>query len=454
MTLTFPSPRRYGSRPLRTLAPSLLALALLAGCGESVGTARPSPNRIFFPTGLTVAPRPGGGGDLLYVVNSNFQLEYSAEDGGSVVVIDPEASVTPEGGGVAPAAVLGAVRIPSYGGEIAIAHAGLPGCEGLPAPVAIVPVRYSNEIFAFDVEPDGTLRCGEGCRLRSDSLATDPYGATVACRAAADGVRYSAFVTHLSALAVDGAPAGEGFVTEIDLVTKTAGTPFNLGAGPTSHVLFDSARGLVFASPAVGSAGYAPIRWWRPTALGDTGVFSYASSDVNAYIPSSLVRGMALSSDHERLYLSVDAYDAVLASYTGGIRVTGSLLLVLDINTSVLGEAALRPARAVPMGIGLGPVAVVPRPGKRDLVVVPDTTGNEVHLYDDEAGALVTSFGRDELGRPYIQEPYAVAPQALPGGAWRVWVSSFRDGTLTAIDIDDPNVPGAARIGKRIGSSE
>jgi hypothetical protein len=144
----------------------------------------------------------------------------------------------------------------------------------------------------------------------------------------------------------------------------------------------------------------------------------------------------------------------VLASATGGIRITGSVLLVLDIPTSVLGEASLRPARAVPLGSGLGPIAVVPRPGKHDLLIVPDTSGDEVHVYDDEAGALVTSFGRDDLGRPLIREPYAVAPQALPGGAWRVWVGSFRDGTLTAIDIDDPNVPGAAHIGKRIGSSE
>jgi hypothetical protein len=453
--LTLRSPRRYRSPPLRTFAPTVLALALLAGCGDPVSENRSPLDRIYFPTGLTVAPRPGGGGDVLYVVNSNFDLGYVPEEGGSVLVIDPEASVEPAGGGLAPAAVVGGVRIPSYGGEIAIAHPGLPGCEGLTASTAIVPVRYTNETYLFDVEPDGALRCSGNCRLPAQEREQDPFGVTVACRASSTGTRHSAFVTHLRASPVTGAPAGEGFITEIDLDTHKAAAPFNLGVAPTSQVAFDPTRGLVFASPATGTPGYAPIRWWRPGGVDPDGVFEYSLADVNAFVPSSIVRGMALSSDRTRLYVTADVYDAVLAATTGSIRITGGVLLVFDITFSVVGDAALRASRAVAVGTGLGPIAVVPRPGKRDLLVFPDISGNEVHLYDDEAGALVTSFGRNPVtGRPLIREPFALAPQALAGGAWRVWVASFRDATITAIDIDDPNVPGAARIGKRIGNSE
>jgi hypothetical protein len=460
--LTLRSPRRYRSPPLRTFAPTVLALALLAGCGDPVSENRPPLDRIYFPTGLTVAPRPDGSGDVLYVVNSNFDLRYVPKEGGSVLVIDPEASVAPAGGGLAPAAVVGGVRIPSYGGEIAIAHPGLPGCEGLTASTAIVPVRYTNETYLFDVEPDGALRCSGNCRLPAQEREEDPFGVTVACRASPTGTRHSAFVTHLSATPVGGAPAGEGFVTEIDLLTRAAHAPVNLGAAPTSQIAYDSSRGLLFASPAVGAPGYAPIRWWRPAAADAGSTFEFAISDVNAIVPSSIVRGMVLSTDRARLYVTADVYDAVLASTTGSVSITGSMLLVLDVTSGVLGQASLRPARALALGAGLGPIALVPRAGKRDLLVLPDRSGDEVHVFDDEEGALVTSFGRDDgsggsgvaTGRPLIREPFAVAAQALPGGAWRVWVASFSDGTLTAIEFDDPNVPGSARIGKRIGNSE
>jgi hypothetical protein len=451
--LTLRSPRRYRSPPLRTFAPMFLALALLAGCGDSASEKSPL-DRIYFPSGLTVAPRPDGGGDLLYVVNSNFDLNYAPEEGGSVLAIDPEASVEPAGGGTAPAAVVGGVRIPSYGGEIAIAHPGLPGCEGLTSSTAVVPVRYTNETYVLDVAPNGSLRCEGGCRLPAQGTAEDPFGVKVVCRPSAEGVRHSAFVTHLGGRANDAAPAGDGLVTEIDLLTRTAASTINLGAGPTSALAWDPARGTIFASPAVGTPGFAPIRWWRPGGADANGGFDYSFSDVNAYVPSSIVRGMALSSDRSRLYVTTDVFDAVVASATGSISIRGAVLLVLDITTNVLGQESLRPARAVPLGSGLGQIAIVPRPGKRDLLVLPDTTGNEVHVYDDEGGALVTSFGRDALGRPMIREPFAVATQALAGGAWRVWVASFRDSTITAIEFDDPNLPGRARLGKRIGNSE
>ncbi|HYG69593.1 MAG TPA: hypothetical protein VD838_18100, partial [Anaeromyxobacteraceae bacterium] len=227
-----------------------------------------------------------------------------------------------------------------------------------------------------------------------------------------------------------------------------------LGVGPTAELAWDPDRAMLFASPGIGTAGYAPLRWWRPDGLEADGSLEFTVSDVNTYVPYAIVRGMALSSDRSRLYVTIDQYDSVLAAYSGSISIQGAVLLALDITTNVLGQVSLRPARAVPLGGGLGHVAVVPRPGKRDLLVLPDTTGHKVHVYDDEVGGFVTSFGRDALGRPIFREPFAVASQARGDGGWRVWVASFHDGTLTAIEFDDPNLPGAARIGKRIGNSE
>lgn len=451
--MTLSRPHGYRSRPLKTFAPIVLALALLAGCGDPIQQHRPPLDRIFFPTGLAVAPRPGGGGDLLYVVNSNFDLEYEARQGGTLLAIDPEASDAPAGE-IAPAHVVGAVRIPSYGGEVAIAHPGLTGCEALGRTTAIVPVRYTNEVLAIDVAADGALSCGEGCRLAAPDDAEDPFGVAVVCRPTANGVRHSAWVTHLSGKPMTGAPAGQGIVSEIDLDTRTVGTFVNLGAAPTSQIVYDPLHGLLLTSPAVGTPGYAPIRSWRPAAVTGAG-FEYRTSDVTAFIPSSIVRGLALSTDHTRLYVAADVYDPVAASTTGAIRITGSVLGVFELAFGIAGDVALRPMRVVPVGVGLGNVAVVPRPGERDLVVVADLTGNDVFLFDDQDGAVVTSFGRDpSTGRPVFREPFALASQALPDGAWRVWVSSFRDGTLTAIDLADPARPGLARIGKRIGNSE
>lgn len=441
---------------LRIVRPALLLLAAasaLGGCGDRTDQEPPPMDRVFFPTGLTVAPRPGGG-DTLYVVSSNMDLAYDAQHGGTLLAIDPE-SPEPSAGALAPPVVLGAMRIPSYGGEVAVAHPALSGCEGLSGTTAIVPVRYTNQIYAIDVGTNGTLSCGGNCVIPTADGTHDPYGVTVACRATATGTTRSAYVTHLRATPTTSGEAGDGYVTEIDLDTKAAATPVNIGTGPTGQVTFDATRGLLFTSPAEGVVGYAPIRWYHPGTESSDGVLEYRTTDVVSVVSGAIVRGIALSSDRSRMYVTADVYDTSYAASYGTVRITSADLIVLDIATASSGFVMLRTARVVPMGTGLGAPAIVPRTGMRDLVVVPDTSGSTVYLYDDQVGAIAKTFGRGANGAPLLgEQPFGLAPQALSDGSWRVWVASFIDGTLSAIDIDDPTAPGTARIGKRIGIEE
>jgi DNA-binding beta-propeller fold protein YncE len=158
--------RRFGSksRP-RSQTPWLSHLLLAAcvllagatGCEDFVGVPAPS-GSIYFPVGLALHPD----GRYLYVVNSNFDVTFSEERGGTVVVVDTDTMTVIPGS---------AVLIGSFGGDVVLS----PDARRL-----YVAVRGDNSVVRLEVSEDGRdIRCGngrDGLACRIGGLPSDPFG--------------------------------------------------------------------------------------------------------------------------------------------------------------------------------------------------------------------------------------------------------------------------------------
>ncbi len=161
----------------------LLGLVAGSGCADQYKGVAAEPDQIHYPVGLTLHPD----GRYLYVVNSNFDMKYREEDGGTVSVIDTETlEILPD---VSP-------FVPSFGGYIKLNQGGTR---------AYVTTRQSNELIVLDVAEDGSgLACKSAdgttslesvdCRLSrvpdrpgGSVISVDPFGLDVATITRTDG---------------------------------------------------------------------------------------------------------------------------------------------------------------------------------------------------------------------------------------------------------------------------
>lgn len=150
----------------RTLAAlsSVVAVFALASCGVDVPGDDPPYDRLHFPVGMALHPE----GEFLYVVNSNFDVSYREDRGGTVMVMNTdELAIMPEG----------TVQIGTFGGDIA-----LNSVEGEPTR-AYIGVRGNESLTVLDVEGRGSrLRCDGGRRSAPCQMPTgskDPFGLVV-----------------------------------------------------------------------------------------------------------------------------------------------------------------------------------------------------------------------------------------------------------------------------------
>ena len=137
------------------------------------------------------------------IANSNFNLRYDQPTGGTVLVVDPDASEDSTLGGQLE--VLGSAQTGSFLGEVAIADAGVPaGLARLPERLLharpgtrpsrpagaglIVASRSNQTIYRMTMGADGSLTCGDGCPFRVPIDRLDPYGISLACSDRAPGV--------------------------------------------------------------------------------------------------------------------------------------------------------------------------------------------------------------------------------------------------------------------------
>ncbi len=446
--------RVYGARSRvpahpRTLLASLALAVAASGCSNPAAQPGPGPlDSLYFPVGIATV------GDRLLVASSNFDLAYGYDDGGAVVPVDLAPPADPVPGALRPQ---GGVHIPSLAGEIGVADAA--AC-GLVSTLALVPVRAADAVMRITVAPDKSLSCGAGCELPLTNDHADPYGVGIVCRPA-DGAApptARAYVGYLRG------PTAQGAVTQVDLPTGLT-TTVPTGAGQPRSFAYDADTSRLFFTN-VAAVLSAPLRWFE-LAGGcaielpeHSGGCPLRSVDLWQWIRGVEPQGIALSNSQaglsRRIYIAARLFDAdVAASILArpGYDV-GSVLVVLDLAEDGAGGLTVNFVRSFPLGMGASEVKVLPvRAGKRDVVAVTATGDGLVWIYDDEAGAMVKVFGRGADGIPELgRQPYGMAVRSLDASTARLFVASFGQGFVSAVDVLLAD-PGQAVAHGRIGGA-
>jgi hypothetical protein len=450
-------------RPLQTIV-ALLAAALCSACGEGARTIPGPLDRFTYPTGITLAPLQGGAGRALVVVSSNFDLRYSPDQGGSVIAVNPDLSTGDT------LSILGAARIGSFGGEVAVVTpTATPGVEGgaaAPATCAnfagaqqvLVPSRGQNALYRVGLDSAGGLSCGPGCFVPLNSSLADPYGVAVACRPVAGGIEATAYVSHLRV------PQEIGYLSRLDLVANALST-LSVNVSPVSSFAWDTKNQRLFFTGRFGALDLAALRWIDP-AFSETLVHE---QNFGTDVRGSELRSIALSSPGAggpnaapRAYIAVRLFNRDVVTSVG-VRpadVSGALAVV-DLTDLGAGPTA-RLVRLVPVGVGPNQVIVMPRgDGRRDVVAISNTDEGTLVLYDDDTGgiaAVVGTVGANLDGDPFKatvkrtfgRQPFGLASEAKGASSRRIYVGSFDRGFVTALDVD-LNSPSSVSFVRRFG---
>jgi hypothetical protein len=488
------------TRISRLFAP--FALLLAAACSDTVASSPPATDRFYYPTGLAIRHVDlttglgcvGGSATCqtqLLVASSNFDLRYDSATGGTVIAVDVDkALATPLSPLVAPA-LLGVARVGSFGGALAIVdEASCPGWQTTlgNGAQALVASRSQNALYRVNIDAQGSLTCGEGCRVPLEASLGDPYGVTVACGTfspAAGGTSVGqslAFVTYLRA------PNSEGFLSRVDLAAQgSPRTLIDLLTVPTHSTVFDPVSTRLYVTERFAAIGYTPLRWVTLAAPGNV-----AARNIFDVIRGSELRGMALSSDSapgsppSRAYLALRIYDVDQATSTGvrPINDLAGALAVMDLHEGLDGQPSTRILNVVPIDRGATEISVVPRDldpatrrprvdpvmgrPKRDLVAVTCTDDGTVALYDDEIGAIAKVFDVCDAissdagdagapppcdpGDPLVgKQPFGLAVEPLANGHARLYVGSFDRSWVNVIEIDPLQPSAAPAAWARIG---
>lgn len=159
------------SRIALVLTTALIITMGFSGCGGEYSEPLPPRDALYYPIGLKLHPD----GRFLYVVNSNFDLRYRGDQGGTVTVIDTETGELM--GNSSP-------FIPSYGAYMELNE---------DATKAYITSRYESEVTILDVAEQGqALFCAKdgepspdsrSCRVRrvpdnkeGSRIPRDPFG--------------------------------------------------------------------------------------------------------------------------------------------------------------------------------------------------------------------------------------------------------------------------------------
>jgi hypothetical protein len=418
-------------------------LAFWLGCMETNTGERPPVDRFHYPVSIAVNEPPDRKGKpFLYVVNSNFDLEYNR---GSVMAVDtsvlPEPLNGPVGGAVN--SNQGVVFIDSFAGMIA---SYTPSQDvGSRTNRLFVPTRSEGRLYAF--QADGPLlSCwpaqeanssdsqdcfGQGVRLQQANNArvrtVDPFGIAI------EGQKI--FVTPLRP-ADDPENSGKNRISYLaqsntedlhDLSFFDIGIPASQGivALPEAGVFFTGK----YISPSIGES--KALRVLVGQEVIDLKLTEKTQVDEG--------RGIARSAHNgQRLFISTSDPDG---------------LLIYDTS---LEDASDRFVNLIALPSGASEVMVIARPNKKDLVAIACTDSNIVALYDDELGEVVAMLHEQmtEQGLVTIDKPFGMAQSNLPAGSSgeddkngrRIYVASFGNHSLSVIDISDLDNPRSAML--------
>lgn len=492
------------------------AILLALACTDRVPMFAPPEDRFFWPTGIAVrhVDASGAASDCvptepaldgtcrtqLFVVSSNLDLRYDVRMGGTLLAIDVDRAIEDQKipSDLSPpplseAAILGSLRIGSFGGQVAIVDSV--SCNGWTgAPQALVASRSLNRLQRITIgSPGGEdfLRCDENCAVALDTVASevipsvgDPYGITVACGQFPAAGPYPssggsptpgtpvpsqlAFVSHLRSVMPSGHSAG--VLSRVDLGRSSEVTLVDTGLVPTHATVFDPVSTRLYFTSVFSAARYSPLGW---VTLATPAAPLEPPWNMAEIVRGAEVRGMVLSTDKTRAYLAIRLFDEYYAAVTGYRPTTdaGGALAVMDLTQQPDGRPSGRILDVIPLERGAAEIRIVGRgaagAAKRDLVAIVGSDDASLTLYDDETGAIArtitlcdpgtvagTVTGRVDppvpscaAGTPQLgARPFglAVQPYRLAGGAdaARIFVGSMDRGWVNVITID-PNDPSA-----------
>jgi hypothetical protein len=476
---------------------ALFAFLIAAGCRDSYPNNVQPLTNFYFPVGLAVRQVPAStaapyGASQLVVVNSNFDLRYDEQSGGSVMVVDPDKSKdTLDPNAPGQLAVLGALGIASFGGEVAIVEKtcppGWPDCPNACPTLTTDPTinsggakvvlasRSALTLYQMSMGADGSLQCGTGCGYQFPVDRLDPYGVSIACSDAAGLPASYAFITHLQQ------SNGLGWLSRANLAVPGDVLGLVVGTNSSYATVYDSQSSLVFISAAV--SANAEFRWFNPlvepTLVGGYPVPSLARPFFSAFLPGALARDMALSSDGRLLYVTIQVYDLQLAINSGLIFTQGGALAIFDLSQSALAQPRLDLVGVRRTCQGSGQIRRLPtRAGKPDLFAITCDTEGALAIYDSDARDVVRYVGLDpQTGLPSLgiqpfglaaepidprratvpvpvqNSPYTKSPCTVGKDCQRIYVGSFYDDWVNVLELD-PDQPATIALVKRIGSSQ
>ncbi|MBL8909563.1 MAG: hypothetical protein JNM17_02560 [Archangium sp.] len=459
--------------------PQVLAgLLLLVACADPGSSSGPPLTQLYFPTGIAHVDVPGKPEGVLFVSNANFDKRYAT---GSINALALDKLGLPALGTTADAGIVAltdlqlgesqSVQIATFAGEMAVQPLNASSYR-IFVPTRSEGMRVYRVQANIDADGNPSLACigddgsrGQNCFELGASLsprefeqsktgiprAPSPYGvawANRACTVQADcgceGEGCQRACTAGFCVGSDNQPFADVYVTHLTQADSPALSNTNFRAylvrldSDTFSVAEDN---FINIGPG-GSNSVAVYKNWAylsgrilspaPNLMRIVGrdgtVFS---TSLESFYRVSDARGISFSSDGKRLYV------------VGRIPDT---LMVLNVSTPET-IPTLSFVRGVTLPDAPNSVAIIPRAGKRDLVVVTATSGGSVAIYDDEVGdmvALVTGVG---------VQPFGIAVDHR-GNAARIYVSNFGDGRLSVIDIEDLNRPQLARLVAHLGAQQ
>jgi hypothetical protein len=446
---------RYGSPPsVKNLGIPAFAwlCAVLVGCGDAVPERPPPEARAFWPTGLALRRTPGGQ-NLLYIASSNSDLRY---DHGTLLSVDADQSGDSF-------AVLGRARLANFAGELAVVDAD--SCSGWTGqPLAMVASRADGLIQRIGLGDDGSLTCESGvdqrgwarchepcpaggeagrCALRIREDLADPYGVTPACLPGT-ATPFKSFVTHLRA------PAGLGWLTEIDLLTGARGEIL-LGVPGT-----EPAFGWTHASAFDPFTGHLLVthrfvsrldHLWMRVLDAAAPTPEVLALDLFGVVKGAESRGLAIWRDP-----AVPERGLAFLAYRHP-----DALLVLDLTpSSGSGMPTMRVLEVVPMPAEPTEVRVIPRAAGRPLVAVSCPGSDALVIYDDESRKIASVIGPSRDGHlPLGRQPYGLALMPDPSTTVprRLFVGTFEGGWVSEVHVD-PAAPHAAVVARSLGFAQ
>lgn len=464
--------RQLSSR-LRAFGSAVLLIG--AGCADVEGESNAPPEAFYYPTGLTVLPALTGapGRQFALVGSSNFDLRFSA---GWVSLVDVDALFT---AGEPADAIVDQVRLPSFGGPIAVARLG-----ESERTLAVLGHRGAQTLSVIEITSEGgtpRLSCGDpdatadlstlerrtDCDRRhlyvldDDNLAdfpatldaddfTDPYAVAFVPRVeTGELLLVVGFLSHaldsssrlLVFLVNPDAGPGEAFlVPERVLVAGQSGIG-DLVARPIPASCGADASAPECMPFVAGTSRYYGSASERSVVFGvslDPDQIRLAARSITDEVDGAELGGMVFAADGDTAYVTNNGPDSVV---------------VLDsrlVSTPRTGDPTsyyLEPTYAFRGALSLSGrpagLAYLDR-SDTDLLAVAVFTEDDLALLSVAGGTLVSTHRVYNVG----SGPSVLAGVREASGDDLVLVGTFFNHGLTAVRVPADNVLGAAVVAR------